>query len=523
MNYSIDSVVESTMVGSGSFGVVKTFDPYYENIITKLDGYDSDEKMVVKRCYDTHLSGGCVAVRELDLLIKLSHPNIVPLRGYYFLTQEYTDDEINEDSVNLVFPHAETTLSLYIIKTLSVNDVRSIFLDILLGIEFIHLSGYVHCDIKPQNTLIFKDNASNSFTAKICDLGSARSVSGDCMAPCVTTESYAAPEQYICSEYTQTIDMWSFGCLVYYVLTGDDFVDCGTSFLWPDSLLDRILSSLPICPSIDLVEGVYYGNGDELSCNAYDIHDTHYSNCGSWRDKLKNVNKKYKKYKGKYYRNCLDFSTAVAGSESDLEQLLSGLLCFDPDQRFSATEVINLPMFNSYRNRIEKCRLSHPPLNNIYISKCSWKHIPSGSDNIIKQKYTEKLTNFFAKNVENIYKTEDCYMAASHFTGIQIMANVFGSAEDFSPDSEQDIWFLLMICMIIGSKYHSTYDIKPLSYDLLMSSPSITRELKAKHLMMEQEIVKSQAGNLCNKTIYDMYEKTKNIKILTNLFQQYIS
>ncbi|KAL9346978.1 hypothetical protein Peur_061831 [Populus x canadensis] len=93
---------------------------------------------------------------------------------------------------------------------------------ILLGLEYLHCNGIVHCDIKGHNILVTGDGA------KIADLGCAKrvdEVSGDIdlktTAPIAGTPLYMAPEVARGEHQGFPADIWSVGCTVVEMATGE--------------------------------------------------------------------------------------------------------------------------------------------------------------------------------------------------------------------------------------------------------------------------------------------------------------
>jgi serine/threonine-protein kinase len=89
-----------------------------------------------------------------------------------------------------------------------------IFVQAALALEALHASGYVHCDLKPNNILIGPDG-----TVKVIDFGQA------CRAGTVKeriqgTPDYIAPEQVKREAVTVRTDVFNFGATMYWGLTG---------------------------------------------------------------------------------------------------------------------------------------------------------------------------------------------------------------------------------------------------------------------------------------------------------------
>ncbi len=109
-------------------------------------------------------------LREVHLLRKLSHPNIVRL--YEILEPE---DVKNFDCVYLVMEYAQSDLKKLVKSAIHLQRVhiQKLIYNLIVGLKYIHSANVLHRDIKPANILINED-----CSVRICDFGLARSIVG---------------------------------------------------------------------------------------------------------------------------------------------------------------------------------------------------------------------------------------------------------------------------------------------------------------------------------------------------------
>ncbi len=90
--------------------------------------------------------------------------------------------------------------------------------EMILAIEYLHQSGVVYRDLKPENVLIDSEGH-----VRLTDFGLSKSgleaTSGRTESFCGTPE-YLAPEIIKDQEYGYSVDWYSFGLVVYEMLTG---------------------------------------------------------------------------------------------------------------------------------------------------------------------------------------------------------------------------------------------------------------------------------------------------------------
>jgi serine/threonine protein kinase len=151
--------------------------------------------------------------REVEVCGALNHPNIVTLydAGYEdgrvsWLALEYVDGQSLLELIRVARP-----LPLPLDRTLAIAS------DLLQGLACAHGAGIIHRDIKPANVLVGRDGV-----AKIADFGIARpsdslmTVTGTLMG----TPNYMSPEQVKGLTATPRSDLFSFGVVLYEMLTG---------------------------------------------------------------------------------------------------------------------------------------------------------------------------------------------------------------------------------------------------------------------------------------------------------------
>jgi serine/threonine protein kinase len=91
---------------------------------------------------------------------------------------------------------------------------------ILQGLNTLHSAGVVHRDLKPENIMVAHD-----FHVRLIDFGLSKDVRIDRVntlsAELVGTPRYMSPEQFHGTPTpAATMDLWSFGCIFYELLTG---------------------------------------------------------------------------------------------------------------------------------------------------------------------------------------------------------------------------------------------------------------------------------------------------------------
>jgi len=104
-------------------------------------------------------------------------------------------------------------------RGVSLNLMRKFAQQIVHSLVFLSSPrvSVIHCDLKPENILLKNPKRTG---LKLIDFGSSCKI-GKTMYPYIQSRFYRSPEVLLGLPYDQAIDMWSFGCIMYELHTGD--------------------------------------------------------------------------------------------------------------------------------------------------------------------------------------------------------------------------------------------------------------------------------------------------------------
>jgi len=160
--------------------------------------------------------------REVSILFSLRHPRIVSL----------FDVVEDPDKLHLVMELVQGgELFDYIVArgSFAENTARYVFLQIAEGLKYIHSKDIVYRDLKPENILVDEKAsrlAEGLLEVKLSDFGHSKLIN-DGYSTALTrvgTPQYWAPEVSDPAKaalgYTQSVDLWSLGVVLYVMLIG---------------------------------------------------------------------------------------------------------------------------------------------------------------------------------------------------------------------------------------------------------------------------------------------------------------
>ncbi|KAJ0266748.1 hypothetical protein HA466_0006930 [Hirschfeldia incana] len=161
---------------------------------------------------------GCLGARlekqftkEVTLLSRLSHPNVIKFVGAYKDHPVYCvlTEYLTEGSLRAYLHKPEN-------RSLPLKKLIEFALDIGRGMEYIHSRHVIHRDLKPENVLIDED-----FQLKIADFGIAcEEEYCDMLADDPGTYRWMAPEMIKRKPHGRKADVYSFGLLLWEMVAG---------------------------------------------------------------------------------------------------------------------------------------------------------------------------------------------------------------------------------------------------------------------------------------------------------------
>jgi serine/threonine protein kinase len=196
-----DAYTVGNEIGKGGFSIV------YE--ATKKS---SGEKYAIKRIMKNE-EGVDVDLlkREIYIMIKVNHPNILKLFEVY-------EDEEHFFLVLELVEGSELFDKIVDLGNYSEKDAANIVRQIVSAVEYLHQNGIVHRDLKPENLL--SSGEGEKEVVKVADFGFAKNFGEEKLMTSCGSPGYVAPEVLTEDTYTNAVDMWSVGVIVYILLSG---------------------------------------------------------------------------------------------------------------------------------------------------------------------------------------------------------------------------------------------------------------------------------------------------------------
>ena len=151
--------------------------------------------------------------REEEIGARLNHPEILKVikveekKSRPYLVMEFLDGETLAQRLSKQKPLPEA-------------EATSIASRICDALEYLHVNGITHRDLKPQNIMICKDGSLRLFDFGIARVDQARRLTFVGLSPTMGTPDYMSPEQVKGKRGDHRSDLYSLGAILYEMITG---------------------------------------------------------------------------------------------------------------------------------------------------------------------------------------------------------------------------------------------------------------------------------------------------------------
>jgi serine/threonine protein kinase len=230
-------------LGRGAYGTV--VQAYYKNKVVAVKLVETDIDQV-------HIHN------EAKFLHEFQHENIVKFYALFQGDQTGLILELMEGGSLHELLHQHQHIQYFACHALGwAQQVAS-------ALSFLHKKGYVHRDLKPSNMLLTNDY----ITLKLCDFGTATELRTS-MTNNRGSAAWMAPEVFRGKKYDQKCDIFSFGILLWEIVTRRqpfaDWNDYAYTILWQVSEGRRPSTPIFGCPEpvVDLMKRCWSDNPKE--------------------------------------------------------------------------------------------------------------------------------------------------------------------------------------------------------------------------------------------------------------------
>jgi len=225
-------------------------------------------------------------------------------------------------------------------KGLSLSLIRKIAYQVLTSLYFLSPSGtnIIHSDLKPENILLREPTKSG---VKIIDFGSSCR-RNEQIYTYIQSRFYRAPEVILGLPYSQAIDMWSLGCILVELHTGEPLFP-GDNETHQLGIISEVFGMVPNSMILASPKANLYFQ--QTSKRTYTLKSSYAENIGKrslasilgattggpdgrWKDTPG--------HEPEHYQRFID--------------LLNRMLTFNPDERIKPMKALHHPFFTAEHN-----------------------------------------------------------------------------------------------------------------------------------------------------------------------------
>ncbi|KAF2203627.1 Pkinase-domain-containing protein [Delitschia confertaspora ATCC 74209] len=291
---SIKTFEAINTLGEGAYGVV-----------TRSRDIRDSSIVAIKQLHilpsERHNGIPVTALREISILRSLRHENIINVL-------DVAASEERLEDVYMVMEYCEQDLASLMDDQdvrFKLSEVKCLAKQLLSGLEYIHRNDIIHRDVKLENILL-----TGKGILKLADFGMSRQFERRPLSPGVVTIWYRAPEILLESQhYGPVVDLWSAGLIIGELLLNEPILP-GDNSLHQLSLIVMLLGT----PEPEGIASL-----ETMRCEAL----RRWQREEMSRGRPNNLNRKF-----------------AHDTTEGTVKFLGGLLRWDPNERWTATEAL---------------------------------------------------------------------------------------------------------------------------------------------------------------------------------------
>jgi hypothetical protein len=230
-----EQVTQANKIGEGEFGEVMQ---------GHLHGTGKHEGMKADVAVKVQTKGSRLEfLQEARTMVQLHHPNLVNIYGVCT-----TAEPVLIVSELCAHGSLKSFLPSHQAKSLIVSDIRQMIREICTAMAFVSSEGIIHRDLAARNVLV-----EEPLRCKIADFGMAVEVGDDGVFHADRSQPvpirWSSPEAILYGQFSSKSDVWSFGILIYEIVTFANEIYAGVSNKDVVQMVCKEYTRLP-CPTM---------------------------------------------------------------------------------------------------------------------------------------------------------------------------------------------------------------------------------------------------------------------------------
>ncbi|MDX1386327.1 MAG: protein kinase, partial [bacterium] len=188
--------------------------------------------------------------QEFNTLTQLNHPNLAKVYDFAAYQRQWVLSE----------EYVAGRDFLTVCQKANLNTVFELIVQALRALDYLHLHGYLHLDLKPENLIIGKANALGAQQLKVIDFGLAREQKDwkSEEADLSGTLPYVAPEIFLGESPSPASDLYSWAMILYKTFSGSfPFSSQEPQEIFQEQIYGHHTVSHPLDPAIPEELGIF--------------------------------------------------------------------------------------------------------------------------------------------------------------------------------------------------------------------------------------------------------------------------